>query len=138
MCSTCHSLKLVAYRNLVGEIHTEKQAKMIAATKTFMDGPNAEGEMFERPGKLTDKLPNPYPNEEVARLANNGALPPDLSLMTKARHNGEDYVFSLLTGYQKPPAGKGLFIFFLSFCTRPFVLWLSLCVCVALPCLCRH
>lgn len=105
ICSTCHSLKLVAYRNLVGVTHTEKQAKMIAATKTFMDGPNAEGEMFERPGKLTDKIPNPYPNEETARLANNGALPPDLSLMTKARHSGEDYVFSLLTGYRPAPEG---------------------------------
>ena len=61
--------------------------------------------MFERPGKLTDYIPSPYPNENAARAANNGGLPPDLSVMIKARHGGPDYVFSLLTGYKKPPAG---------------------------------
>jgi len=71
----------------------------------YEDGPNDEGEMFKRPGKLSDYMPPPYPNEEAARAANNAALPPDLSLMIKARHGGGDYVYSLLTGYVEPPAG---------------------------------
>jgi ubiquinol-cytochrome c reductase cytochrome c1 subunit len=62
--------------------------------------------MFDRPGKLSDKLPKPYANEEAGRAANNGALPPDLTLMTKARHGGSDYMFALLTGYCDPPEGK--------------------------------
>lgn len=61
--------------------------------------------MFQRPGKLSDRFPSPYPNEEAARAANNGALPPDLSYITSARHGGEDYIFSLLTGYCDPPGG---------------------------------
>ena len=69
------------------------------------DGPDDTGEMFERPGKLSDKLPSPYANEEGARYANNGAYPPDLSLITKARHDGQNYVFSLLLGYRDAPAG---------------------------------
>ncbi|CAI0456784.1 unnamed protein product [Linum tenue] len=64
-----------------------------------------EGEMFTRPGKLSDRFPQPYPNESAARFANGGAYPPDLSLITKARHNGQNYVFALLTGYREPPAG---------------------------------
>lgn len=108
VCSTCHSLKYIAYRNLVGATHTEEQAKMIAKSKEVMDGPNSEGDMFGRPGKLSDRFVSPYPNEETARYANNGALPPDLSLMTDARMNGMDYIFSLLTGYRDPPAGVSL------------------------------
>ena len=69
------------------------------------DGPNEEGEQFERPGRLSDPLPRPYANEEGARYANGGAYPPDLSLITKARHDGQNYVFSLLLGYRDPPAG---------------------------------
>ena len=69
------------------------------------DGPNDQGKMFMRPGKISDAIPSPYPNEEAARFANNGALPPDLSYIVLARHGGEDYVFSLLTGYQDAPAG---------------------------------
>ncbi len=69
------------------------------------DGPNDEGETFTRAGKLSDPLPRPYPNEEAARYANGGAYPPDLSLITKARHDGTNYVFSLLLGYHEPPAG---------------------------------
>ena len=69
------------------------------------DGPNDEGEQYERPGRLSDPLPRPYPNEEAARYANGGAYPPDLSLITKARHDGQNYVFSLLLGYREPPAG---------------------------------
>lgn len=69
------------------------------------DGPNDEGESFTRPGRLSDPLPRPYANEEAARYANGGAYPPDLSLITKARHDGQNYVFALLLGYRDPPAG---------------------------------
>ena len=78
------------------------------------DGPNDEGEMFTRAGKLSDPLPRPYPNEEAARYANGGAYPPDLSLITKARHDGQNYVFSLLLGYHEPPAGVSVSRYFLS------------------------
>jgi len=70
-----------------------------------MDGPNDEGEMFERPGRLSDPLPKPYDNEQAARYANGGAYPPDLSLIANARPNGQNYLFSLLLGYKEPPAG---------------------------------
>merc|ERR1711957_1011989 len=70
-----------------------------------VDGPNDEGEMFTRPGILVDAFPSPYPNEEAARYANGGALPPDLSVYTTAKHEGLDYIFSLLVGYRDPPAG---------------------------------
>lgn len=106
VCSTCHSLEGIAFRNLVGVTHTEEQIKAMAAEVEVEDGPNDEGEMFERPGKLSDKLPKPYPNDEAGRAANNGALPPDLTLMTKARHDGQNYVFALITGYCDAPAGK--------------------------------
>mmetsp|Transcript_33905 Transcript_33905/g.50590 ORF Transcript_33905/g.50590 Transcript_33905/m.50590 type:complete len:274 (-) Transcript_33905:294-1115(-) len=106
VCATCHSLKQIHYRELVGVTHTTEELVEMASEVDFVDGPNDEGEMFERPGKLTDKLPSPYPNEEAGRAANGGALPPDLSLMVKARHSGQDYLFSLLTGYCDAPAGK--------------------------------
>lgn len=69
------------------------------------DGPDDQGNYFERPGKLSDYFPSPYPNEEAARAANNGAYPPDLSYIASARHGGENYIFALLTGYTEPPAG---------------------------------
>lgn len=72
------------------------------------DGPDDSGNMFKRPGKPADTFPSPYPNENAARAANNGAYPPDLSYITAARHGGEDYVFALLTGYSEPPAGVTL------------------------------
>lgn len=105
VCASCHSLQRIAWRNLVGVSHTVDEAKAMAADVEYQDGPNDEGEMFQRPGKLSDYLPSPYPNEEAARAANGGGLPPDLSLIVKARHGGADYVFSLLTGYTDPPAG---------------------------------
>lgn len=105
VCATCHSMDLVHYRDLVGVCYTEEEAKEMAMNIEVTDGPNDEGEMFERPGKLSDKLPAPYMNEEHARYANGGAYPPDLSLITKARHDGQNYVFSLLLGYREPPAG---------------------------------
>jgi hypothetical protein len=76
-----------------------------SAGPQVIDGPNDEGEMFERPGRLSDPLPRPYANEQAARYANGGAYPPDLSLMTNARPNGQNYLFSLLLGYKEPPAG---------------------------------
>ena len=105
VCASCHSLSRVSYRNLVGVCYSEEEAKKLAAAITVMDGPNDEGEMFERPGKLSDKMPAPYKNEQQARSINNGALPPDLSLIIKARGKREDYVYALLTGYKEPPAG---------------------------------
>jgi len=105
VCSTCHSLDYVKYRHLVGVIYTKEQATALANKAEITDGPNEEGEMYTRPGKLFDAIPSPYPNDETARLANNGALPPDLSLVLKARHGQEDYVYSLLTGYKEAPAG---------------------------------
>jgi len=105
VCAQCHSLKLIAYRNFVDNIATEEEAKEWASEVEIPDGPDDTGEMFERPGKLADYIPAPYPNDNAARFANGGALPPDLSLIEKARPGGPDYIFSLLTGYRDPPAG---------------------------------
>lgn len=106
VCSTCHSMELIHFRDLIGVTHTEEQAKALAGSFEMVDGPNEEGEMFERPGKLFDPFNSPYANPEAGRSANNGALPPDLSCISKARHSGPDYIFHLLTGYGKEvPAG---------------------------------
>lgn len=105
VCAACHSLEFVAYRNLVGTVLTEEEAKAEAADQDIQDGPDKNGDMYDRPGKLTDGIPRPYANEEAARSANNNALPPDLSVMIKARPGGADYVFALLTGYRNAPAG---------------------------------
>ncbi|KAE8718475.1 Cytochrome c1 2 [Hibiscus syriacus] len=105
VCASCHSLSLISYCDLVGVAYTEEETKAMAAEIEVVDGPNDEGEMFTRPGKPSDRFPQPYANEQAARFANGGAYPPDLSLITKARHNGQNYVFSLLTGYRGPPAG---------------------------------
>lgn len=105
VCAACHSLNLVAYRSLQDIGFSEAEVKAIAAEKTVMDGPNDAGEMFERPARPSDHFVPPYPNEQASRAANNGAYPPDLSLMVKARHHGADYTYSILTGYGKPPAG---------------------------------
>lgn len=106
VCASCHSLEKVCFRTLVGVTHSEEQMKKIAESYEIVDGPDASGEEFERPGKLSDQLPSPYKNEEQGRMANGGAYPPDLSLMTKARHGGIDYIVALLTGYVEAPAGK--------------------------------
>ncbi|CAL1538653.1 unnamed protein product [Lymnaea stagnalis] len=105
VCAACHSMKFMCYRNLVNVIMSEEEAKAEAEEALVEDGPNEAGEMFERPGKLSDHFPNPYKNEEQARAANNGAYPPDLTYIVLARHGGEDYIFSLLTGYADAPAG---------------------------------
>ncbi|KAF8998558.1 cytochrome C1 family-domain-containing protein [Cyathus striatus] len=105
VCAACHSLDRIAWRNLVGVSHTADEARAMAEELEYTDGPNDQGEMFQRPGKLSDYMPAPYPNEEAARASNAGAYPPDLSLIVKARHGGADYIFSLLTGYIDAPAG---------------------------------
>ncbi|KIX07088.1 cytochrome c1, heme protein, mitochondrial [Rhinocladiella mackenziei CBS 650.93] len=106
VCAACHSLSRVPYRSFVGVMMTADEAKALAEENEYDTEPNDEGEIEKRPGKLSDYMPAPYKNDEAARAANNGALPPDLSLMVKARHGGCNYVFSLLTGYpEEPPAG---------------------------------
>jgi ubiquinol-cytochrome c reductase cytochrome c1 subunit len=105
VCAACHSLSLVAYRNLAGIGFKEDAVKAIAAAKEVQDGPNEQGEMYNRPGRPSDRFAKPFANDNAARAANNGALPPDLSLITKARKGGADYLYALLTGYKEPPAG---------------------------------
>jgi len=106
VCASCHSLRLLAYRNLAGIGFSEDQIKAIAAEAEVTDGPNEEGEMFDRPARPSDRFASPFPNDNAARASNNGALPPDLSLMVKARKGGVDYLHALLTGYkEEPPAG---------------------------------
>ena len=108
VCSSCHSMKYVSYRNLAekgGPEFTEEQAKAIAASFEVKDGPNADGEMFIRPGKLSDKFAMPYENVKAAQAANGGAYPPDMSVLVKARGGGVDYIYSLLQGYEDPPVG---------------------------------
>lgn len=104
VCQACHGARFLAFRNLSDLGYNEDEIKAIAAQYTVVDGPNDEGEMFERPGRPSDRKPSPYPNEQASRAANNGALPPDLSLITKARAGGPDYLYALLTGYHEAPA----------------------------------
>ncbi len=101
VCAGCHSLRFIAFRNLEGIGFNEEQIKAIAAEYDIEDGPNDDGDMFTRPGLASDYFPSPFPNEKAAAAANGGAIPPDLSLMTKARVGGPDYVFGLLTGYEE-------------------------------------
>lgn len=105
VCAACHSIKRVAFRNLQDIGFSEAEVKSIAASYQVKDGPNYEGEMFERNGRPSDHFPLVYPNEQAARSANNNALPPDQSLIIKARHDGANYIYSLLTGYQDAPEG---------------------------------
>lgn len=108
VCSTCHSNHNLYYRNLKDIGFSEAEIKQLAQKYTVKDGPNAEGEMFDRPALPSDRFVSPYPNEEAARTANNGAYPVDLSLIIKARQDGPNYVFSLLSGYQEAPANVKL------------------------------
>lgn len=116
VCAACHSANLIDFRQLVGVTHTEAEMKEIAAEYMIYDAePGDDGQLFKRPGKLTDRIPDPYENEVSARIGNNGALPPDFSLIRNARthqmegHYGEDYIFHLLTGYEaEPPTGVTL------------------------------
>lgn len=104
VCSGCHAMKQLSYRQLADIGFSEEQIKLIAAAATITDGPNDDGEMFERPGLPSDKFKTPFANDQAARAANNGALPPDLSLMVKARVGGADYAHGLMIGYGEPPA----------------------------------
>ena len=123
VCSACHSMKRVAFRNLEDLGYTEAQVKAFAAEYDVQDGPNGDGEMYDRKAVPSDYFPSPFPNEEAAAASNGGAAPPDFSLLAKARgvergfpqfifdmfvpyqEGGPDYIHALLTGYQEPPAG---------------------------------
>lgn len=104
VCSACHGLDFLPYRALEEIGFSKAEIKAIAAEATIIDGPNDEGEMFERPGKASDIFVNPYANPQEAAAVNNGAAPPDLTLMTKARNGGADYLYALLIGYVDAPA----------------------------------
>jgi ubiquinol-cytochrome c reductase cytochrome c1 subunit len=105
VCSFCHGVEFIAFRNLTEIGLTEDEAKAAAEAVQIEDGPDDNGLMFMRPGRLSDRMPSPFPNEAAARASNGGALPPDLSLITKARPFGPDYLFALLTGFEDPPEG---------------------------------
>ena len=111
VCASCHSMKYLSYRNLSekgGPEFSQEVTKAIAASFEVTDGPNADGEMFVRPGKLSDKFVMPYENEKAAQAANGGAYPPDMSVLVKARGGGVDYIYSLLQGYEEAPNGVTL------------------------------
>ena len=126
VCSNCHSIKLLSFRNLAepgGPGFTEAQAGAIAATFQVTAGPNDQGQMFQRPGQISDTFPPPFANDEAARAALGGKLPPDMSVLAKARsyeagfpyfifdaftmyqEDGPDYIHAIITGYTDPPAG---------------------------------
>ena len=108
ICSVCHPVKHLHFRDLIDIGYSEDEVKAIAAGYQVTDGPNDEGQMFQRPGRPSDPIPGPFANDQAARVANNGALPPDLSLIVKARPGGSDYVYGILTGYKDAPAGFNL------------------------------
>jgi len=108
VCSGCHSVQHLSYRNLSeegGPGFSLNEAKAIAAQFEVTDGPNEDGEMFTRPGRLSDKFVSPFPNIKAAAAANGGAYPPDMSVLAKARKGGADYIYSLLMGYEEAPEG---------------------------------
>jgi cytochrome c1 len=126
VCQNCHGLALLSFRNLAeagGPGFTAAQAAAVAAEYKIKDGPNDAGDMFERAGRVADRFPSPFPNDNAARAANGGALPPDLSVMAKARtyergfpwfvidiftqyqEQGPDYLAALIKGYGQAPAG---------------------------------
>ncbi|MDJ0895223.1 MAG: cytochrome c1 [Alphaproteobacteria bacterium] len=104
VCAGCHSIKYLAFRELGALGFSEDEIKAIAAEYEVEDGPDDEGEMFTRAAIAADRFPMPFPNDKAAAAANGGALPPDLSLIVKARGNGANYLHALLTGYVDPPA----------------------------------
>ncbi len=104
VCAACHSLDLVAFRNLTEIGYSEGAAKAIAASYQITDGPDRFGDMYDRPGILADYFPAPFANLAAAAVSNGGKAPPDLSLMAKARADGPNYIYSLLTGYSDAPA----------------------------------
>jgi ubiquinol-cytochrome c reductase cytochrome c1 subunit len=129
VCASCHGMNLVSFRNLMepgGPQFSEGQIRLLAAEYQIQDGPGDDGQMFERPGRLSDRWPSPFPNEQAARAANGGAYPPDFSVLAKARsyergfqkgyifwdlltqyqEHGADYIYALLAeGYTNPPEG---------------------------------
>ena len=106
VCSNCHSLRQVAYRSLAGIGLSEDEIKTIAAEREIQTGPNDDGQMYMRPGRPSDRYIPPFANEKLAALANGGGIPPDLSLMAKARAGGPNYIYSLLLGFEDtPPEG---------------------------------
>jgi len=111
VCASCHSMQYLSYRNLGepgGPEFTQEEVKAIAASVEIEDGPDSQGEMFTRPGKPSDKFKSPYPNVQASTAANGGAYPPDMSVLVKARPGGADYMYSVLMGYEEPPAGMKL------------------------------
>ena len=113
VCAGCHSMKLLYYRDLIDIGFSEAQVKAIASEYDVLDGPNDEGEMFERDARPADRFVSPYLNDNEARANNNGAYPPDLSVITKAKKDGANYIYNLLLGYKDPPAdmevGEGMY-----------------------------
>jgi len=113
VCSGCHSMKLLYYRDLIDIGFSKEEVKAIAGEYTVIDGPNDEGEMFERPARPSDRFVSPFTNVQEARISNNGSYPPDLSVITKAKKHGADYIYNLLLGYKDPPEdfeiGEGMY-----------------------------
>ena len=108
VCSSCHSMQYLSYRNLGepgGPEFSLEEVKAIAASIEIDDGPDSQGEMFTRPGRPSDKFKSPYPNVNASIAANGGAYPPDMSVLVKARPGGADYIYSVLVGYEDPPVG---------------------------------
>jgi ubiquinol-cytochrome c reductase cytochrome c1 subunit len=103
VCAACHGLDRVYYRDLSALGYNEAEIKAIASSYMVVDGPDDEGEMFERPGRPSDAFVSPYPNRQAAMSVNNGAFPPDMSLLVKARKGGADYIYGILTGYEDAP-----------------------------------
>jgi cytochrome c1 len=111
VCASCHAMHLLHYRNLAesgGPEFSDAAVQTIAAGVEVEDGPDDEGEMFERPGRPSDAFISPFKNVQEARAANNGTVPPDLSVIAKGREHGVNYLYSLLTGYAEAPADYGL------------------------------
>ena len=113
VCAGCHSLELLYYRDLIDIGFSEDQVKAIASDYIVIDGPDDNGEMFERPAIPSDRFVPPFANEQEARVSNNGSYPPDLSVIVKARKYGVDYLYNLLLGYTEPPenfqVGEGMY-----------------------------
>ncbi len=105
VCAGCHGIRHISFRDLEYIGFSKDEIKIIAADYEITDGPNDEGDMFEREAKPSDKFVGPYANDNEARVANNGSYPPDLSLIVKARAGGADYIYSLLNGYRDYPEG---------------------------------
>lgn len=101
VCSACHSMDLIAFRTLTELGFSQGEVKALASEYQIADGPNDQGEMFQRPRTPADFFPAPFQNEQSARASNGGAYPPDLSLIIKARADGANYVYSLLTGFNE-------------------------------------